>query len=894
MWTVQSKDTSTGILTAVRSSPSIWLAVEGVWIKQPIDSACSCMDGRSWWHHILPDGTDSGNRLKFMDDGFKIESLNVRFTDDSFTFTCQCVDDPHGAFAGLTSSTCSEHAYTGMDCDTDLTQHGVPGLLREHCPLTCGDCGADPSVGGGGEHAGSSLCEPDMMACMVDAACLLAVQTHDDPSTPQNEQMDICYANALCRAYYDCEVASQGGGKASGIAFVDPVFTEQEFWCTKLDEGQTLARTQCPALARACAATPGCMEGIDAMIVNRGNEAILGSEDPGLYMYEKIITAMSAPGQALMRCLQEDLSGADRADAGDPKDCIRECFEACQAQQDQSSAAVDQHAGMCECYMACDHTACDDDWILAVVAPGDDNSLWETCLIHDVGGGCDDDYRCFSGSCDTNGIAPCDAKTRAGCVAQSREAATMGFPNPRSDATNGYANCMANQAAQGEPRFMADDNLCGACHWVQTGEDRTCEGLDRATQTAFFGCTSDCRVESSHLGLGDFTCNWVYFNDEFECSRNLQDYDEKTFYVEVERGVRAVGVCTIPDTSGPVAGVALPYGYYRPVDGYYHADMGVFPGDARELTLGSSEHGLLMYNMQYQGGLKQRTVDGVVHHYYDSAALCDASCEMQSQQGRGGELCANTAIPGGCSSSHARVFVPDDSGDTLSSYSWIVTCNNMVPNDQCGDLSNSTRRDEILDHFLRAIVERGISNETDMASQVIPGANDRWFQSHNGDAYAVIGTSVLQSAWQYSGVWRDGIEVLFPSRTLGRDADWCAEHSDCASGVCSAPCVSATGSSSFAGFAAPPYRPCTAESGASGVCVSGSNHDNTTAGGGGTGGTGPYVGLPCAAVIDCSIDGTMTCDMDPASATAYSCIAMAGGTGNTTGGTTGNTTGGRR
>ena len=71
-----------------------------------------------------------------------------------------CVDDPHGAFAGLTSSTCSEHAYTGMDCDTDLTQHGVPGLLREHCPLTCGDCGGTatnstghgnpPGTGGGG------------------------------------------------------------------------------------------------------------------------------------------------------------------------------------------------------------------------------------------------------------------------------------------------------------------------------------------------------------------------------------------------------------------------------------------------------------------------------------------------------------------------------------------------------------------------------------------------------------------------------------------------------------------------------------------------------------------------------------------------------------------------
>ena len=40
---------------------------------------------------------------------------------------------------------------------------------------------------------------------------------------------------------------------------------------------------------------------------------------------------------------------------------------------------------------------------------------------------------------------------------------------------------------------------------------------------------------------------------------------------------------------------------------------------------------------------------------------------------------------------------------------------------------------------------------------------------------------------------------------------------------------------------------------------------------------GPYVGMPCAAVIDCGIDGTMACDMDPASTTAYTCVAMGGG-----------------
>lgn len=45
------------------------------------------MGGRSWWNHQDENGTATGIELKMMDDGFKIPSVDVRFTHASFAFS---------------------------------------------------------------------------------------------------------------------------------------------------------------------------------------------------------------------------------------------------------------------------------------------------------------------------------------------------------------------------------------------------------------------------------------------------------------------------------------------------------------------------------------------------------------------------------------------------------------------------------------------------------------------------------------------------------------------------------------------------------------------------------------------------------------------------------------
>jgi hypothetical protein len=266
----------------------------------------------------------------------------------------------------------------------------------------------------------------------------------------------------------------------------------------------------------------------------------------------------------------------------------------------------------------------------------------------------------------------------------------------------------------------------------------------------------------------------------------------------------AAGRCVAGHGREPVAALELPHGYYNDGPNQFIANS----------------YGLFM-NGVYQGGLRQRTVDGVVHSFYDSASECTAACaavmgvDYNDQLGRSAfqaeMLCSSTFIPdndgaspaGGCTSSRVRVFVPDTAEDgqalhTLSSYAWTIHCNNELP---CEDLHNQTRRDAIFDHFIRAIVEGGVSGEADIYNHIIPGEESQWYPSHSGPAYSVFltddHTAVLPAILQWSEGGGEEEEeeraIQIDGRTLGQTGQWCGAHSDCASGSCSDPCLSQPG-----------------------------------------------------------------------------------------------------
>jgi hypothetical protein len=285
-------------------------------------------------------------------------------------------------------------------------------------------------------------------------------------------------------------------------------------------------------------------------------------------------------------------------------------------------------------------------------------------------------------------------------------------------------------------------------------------------------------------------CEFRTQADELRCERNYQLYQPSAFEFqlqnvgfppgEVERS-GAPGICAAPDHRPPLAAVALPHGYY--------------PDNSGTQSFISSSFGLFMNNL-YQGGLRQRTVDGVVHSYYDSASECEAACSSPETEAE--VLCSSDVIGsgagvspvGGCTSSQVRVFVPDSGSDTLSAYAWSVHCENNSP---CDDFDNTTRREMILDAFLRAIVEGGVSSEADITQHIIQGQDDFFTPSHFGPAYSVHlpnGTSVLKAIVDvqhpYGAEPSDGL--VFPSRSAGQVGQWCGAHSDCESGVCSDPC----------------------------------------------------------------------------------------------------------
>ena len=111
----------------------------------------------------------------------------------------------------------------------------------------------------------------------------------------------------------------------------------------------------------------------------------------------------------------------------------------------------------------------------------------------------------------------------------------------------------------------------------------------------------------------------------------------------------------------------------------------------------------------------------------------------------------------------------------------------------------------IFDHFLRAIVEGGVSGPDDIAQHIIPGEDDFFYgpsfqvprnPSHLGPSYSVHlpndGTAVLQGVVDVlhphgaSSVGSaeqgepDG-GLIFPSGSRGHVGQWCGAHSDCES-----------------------------------------------------------------------------------------------------------------
>lgn len=678
--------------------------------------------------------------------------------------------------------------------------------------------------------------------------------------------------------------------------FVDPALSE-EFACFSEDRAARFTREHCPALFRGCLAAAECREAFREAVFdpNFGPGMLATAEPVVVPILQCVIAARLQPHES---------EGGD-----EPNDeCIWECGSTCQERLWGDGGI---HGGdpadsseLCECYLQCQRTQCSEESVDYILDPT--NGLALNCLLHEVDEPCASDDGCFSGSCEE--FVPCDATTRAGCLAQSYAADEDGF----AENWNNRGECLAQQIEQGtawQPRrdAMAAENACGACMWEETlshsdcADQRgdTCDatdgfacaaaaGTDEATCTSAGECTwtacapgdacvdctatfsqecaaangmgaqecfargactftaaadraaGSCQVSqefginvcadgtgldtrpnvcvatgcfdgclmSYSLGGGrpaEGNCNmnmtsadcatipeWIWcgldtsaprceFGTQttgLSCERNVQlygnpDHGETPFAIEIEGGKFAVpGICAARDNRPPLAAVALPHGYY--------------PSNSGTHSFMSNSFGLFMNDL-YQGGLRQRTVDGVVHSYYDSSSECAAACTSPE----GDVLCHNNL----CNSSQIRVFVPDRGSDTLSTYAWRVHSDDFV---------NTTRRDMILEEFLRTIIEGGVSSQDDITQHIIPGEGDFFYPGHFGPAYSVDlpdGTAVLKAvvdvqhphgASSSYGTEQAELrgEVAFPSRSPGQSGQWCGAHSDCESGVCSDPCSS--------------------------------------------------------------------------------------------------------
>ena len=156
-------------------------------------------------------------------------------------------------------------------------------------------------------------CQAQADECFGSPACLAALSTEDDPSTPDDERHEACDASALCMAFVDCqllsEVPSDSGCAASeGACFADPAclaaLSVEDDAATPVDEFlvacslNSLCTTfmdcqfdtmlpgiyemfgdMCPAPYADCAESADCMVELEASLRQGGDPPTDGSPE---------------------------------------------------------------------------------------------------------------------------------------------------------------------------------------------------------------------------------------------------------------------------------------------------------------------------------------------------------------------------------------------------------------------------------------------------------------------------------------------------------------------------------------------------------------------------------------------------------------------------------------
>ena len=90
--------------------------------------------------------------------------------------------------------------------------------------VTWRDCEMSAAAAG---IAVAETCQAQADECFNSPACLAALNTEDDPSTPDDEMDEACDASALCMAFVDCQLLSEvpsdsGCAALEGACFSDP------------------------------------------------------------------------------------------------------------------------------------------------------------------------------------------------------------------------------------------------------------------------------------------------------------------------------------------------------------------------------------------------------------------------------------------------------------------------------------------------------------------------------------------------------------------------------------------------------------------------------------------------------------------------------------------------
>ena len=151
----------------------------------------------------------------------------------------------------------------------------------------------------------------------------------------------------------------------------------------------------------------------------------------------------------------------------------------------------------CECYWRCGQTTCGEDFLSAL--PTNVGALHLNCLLHDVDELCNNDDGCFSGICEEP--VQCDAKTRAGCLAQSYNS---GGSFHLTDSQRFECLMAVHPYAE---YHMSTDNACGACVWDEVQRDEVQrDPCDSHAMEGHPGCTPEGIAQG---------CIW----DGFACSQ---------------------------------------------------------------------------------------------------------------------------------------------------------------------------------------------------------------------------------------------------------------------------------------------------------------------------------------------------------------------------------------